>query len=766
MNCYRFIQIVLGLCFVVINTRAQVFVSPRNYVTAEGSGGLNSAPFNNVCRYQQIYAASEFAPLTGPRLITQIAFRADTTQPSAFTRTFTNIQVNLSTTTRAINALNSTFASNVGSNDTVVFSGSLSFTTANTIAFGTAKQFDMVINLTTPFLYDPNAGNLLLDIRNFSSGSVAYFDGASDSSGSRVRLNFLDGSTSGATGTVQAFGICTRFTFQKIMPTGPVVPELAALDQAMTNYLVGHAFKAGTLALMKNSKLVFRQGYGWRDTNLVTSTHPDNLFRLASISKPITGCVIRKLLNAGSITTGTKVYSYLGIAPWGGTLSDNRITNVTVQHLLDHKGGWNRDVSPVGDPVFRTIQIADEMGLGYPAAASNVISWMFSKALDFTPGTESHYSNFGYGILGRVAEKASGKSYMNYLQQNLLAPVGLTNIIQSRSRPRDLNPWEIWYDDSSLVRSAVDYPTNMLVRWVDGGGYLESYDAFGGISASAPALCRFMLKYWLAGDQRVPGSGYGWNYLFYGSLPGTTTAIYQTISQNSTSTNGTEYAALFNARTDNGDDNGEANTAINNAMATITSWPTNGGGSIQWNVSCTNVSKNAGSVTVQLTRSGLSTLPVKVSYMTYSYTADTNDYAPASGIVSFAAGETNKTVAISILNDGHINPTQQFLLELISASGGAWLGDRVTCTVSILDDSTPPRFWGQPVMKPDGYYMPLMGATGLVVRVDYSTNLLTATNSSSWQLLRTYSNFPGALTIVDSNAVYRARSFYRAVALP
>ena len=106
-----------GLTF----AHAQVFVSPHNYTSAEADGRLNSAPFNNVCRYQQIYAASEFGPIAGPRLITQIAFRPDTTQPSPFTHTFTNIQVNLSTTTRAVNGLSSTFASNVGANDTMVF---------------------------------------------------------------------------------------------------------------------------------------------------------------------------------------------------------------------------------------------------------------------------------------------------------------------------------------------------------------------------------------------------------------------------------------------------------------------------------------------------------------------------------------------------------------------------------------------------------------------------------------------------------------------
>ena len=538
---------------------------------------------------------------------------------------------------------------------------------------------------------------------------------------------------------------------------GPIVPELLPLEQAMTNYMAGHGFNTGTLALMKDSKLVFRQGYGWRDANLTIPTHPDNLFRLASVSKPITDSAIRKLVNAGALTTSTKIYSYLGIQPWGGVLGDARIPDITVQHLLDHQGGWDRDISPVGDAVFSTIQISTDMGLSYPAAASNVISWMFSKPLDFAPGTSTAYSNFGYQILGRIIEKASGKSYINYLQQDLLGPFGITDIIQSRSRPWDLDPWETWYADSTyLYPSAVDYPTNLFVRWADGGGYYESFDAFGGLSASALGLCRYMLNYWVGGDYRVPGSSYGWTYIFYGSLPATTTVIHQDITQDSGSTNGVEFAALFNART-GGNDSDEAHTAILNASSTISSWPANGGGMIQWSVAVTNVDKNAGTVTVPILRSGLSTLPVKASYTTYSKTAGTTNYVPTSGIISLGSGVTATNITVPILNDGHIKPTQQFLLELISASGGAWLGDRVTCLVNILDNSTPPRFTGQPVMTNGVFRAQITGATGLIVRVEFSTNLL------NWLPLQTFTNTTGLLPVSDTNAPLRPRTFYRAV---
>src|SRR6266436_2794761 len=65
-------------------------------VTSEGSGYLTTAPFNNVCRYQQLYDASQFLPLRTPKLITQIAFRPDSSQTSAINHTLTNIQFNLS----------------------------------------------------------------------------------------------------------------------------------------------------------------------------------------------------------------------------------------------------------------------------------------------------------------------------------------------------------------------------------------------------------------------------------------------------------------------------------------------------------------------------------------------------------------------------------------------------------------------------------------------------------------------------------------------
>lgn len=549
--------------------------------------------------------------------------------------------------------------------------------------------------------------------------------------------------------------------------TGPIVPELAPLEQAMTNFLGAHGFEAGTLAVMKDSKLVFRQGYGWRDTNFASVIHPDNLFRIASVTKTLTASSIHKLIAAGKITTNTKVFDYLGIAPWQGSLGDTRITNITVQHLLDHSGGWNQYTSPVLDPMFHPIVVSTNLGLNYPANPTNIIAWMFSKPLDFTPGTTNVYCNLGYSILGRVIEKASGKPYLDYIQQDLLGNAGLTNllgfanVIQSRSRPRDLDPWEIWYADAPqfLPLSAVDFPTNGYTRFVDGGDYYEAFDSCLGLSASAIGLCRYLQHYLEAYNSRGPGASFSWNYVFYGSAPGASSVLVQNVTQNSSATNGIEFAALFNERDDLVEGaNAAAYAAITNAIAGVSSWPANGGGMIQWSSTAVSINKNGGFINVPLVRSGANSLTVKVSYTTYGLTAGSSNFFPMSGVVTFGPGVTSKNITIPIFNDRVIDPTRQFSLELLSASGGAWLGDNLTCVVNILDTNSPPVFTGSPLRLPGGeLQLQTLCNTGLVMTVLASTNLV------DWRVLQTFTNTTSVTTLTDSNASQSARGFYRLV---
>ena len=215
---------------------AAFVVFPGAQAATEGSGN-NLFPFglgddvgevpSGTQRYQQIYAASGFAGLApGGEYITQIAFRPDASLGHAFSSTLPGIRIDLSTTGAGVDALSSTFASNIGANDTIVYGGAsgspLFLSSLFTGPASGPKDFDIIITLTTPFFYNPAAGNLLLDVRNFGGGRTAIFD-AQEIGGDSISRAFtmpsgVGSSTADGTDTL---GLVTRFT--------TAVPEPASI---------------------------------------------------------------------------------------------------------------------------------------------------------------------------------------------------------------------------------------------------------------------------------------------------------------------------------------------------------------------------------------------------------------------------------------------------------------------------------------------------------------------------------------------------------
>jgi len=204
-------------------SQAQNVVVPNVSQNTEGNYN-NGFPFNvgdfgfTTQRYQQVYASSQFSSITSPTFITAITFRPDGDSGNSFSQTITNIQINLSTTSAGVGSLSFTFADNVGGNDAVVHSGALSISSSFT--GGNPRDFDIVINLQTPFLYDPSAGNLLMDVRNFSGEITTQFD-ASDDTGTMSRLFTASSGVNSLVGDIDdESGLVTQFTFAAVpVPT-------------------------------------------------------------------------------------------------------------------------------------------------------------------------------------------------------------------------------------------------------------------------------------------------------------------------------------------------------------------------------------------------------------------------------------------------------------------------------------------------------------------------------------------------------------------
>ena len=215
-------------------------VVPNSATNTEGSGE-NAFPFDigstgriDTMRYQQLYDASQFSNFSAGGFITQVIFRPDAFAGGAFSTTLPDIQINLSTTSVPDDGLSLTFANNIGPDETVVFSGPLPLSSA--FSGGIPKDFDIVINLTTPFFYDPSMGNLLLDVRNFGSGITTFFDAALEhhDGTSRISTNSKDGVNQTVANFGDSEGLVTGFTFNSsgLLLTN-AASELGGFDVAL-----------------------------------------------------------------------------------------------------------------------------------------------------------------------------------------------------------------------------------------------------------------------------------------------------------------------------------------------------------------------------------------------------------------------------------------------------------------------------------------------------------------------------------------------------
>ncbi|MFO0969480.1 MAG: serine hydrolase [Gemmataceae bacterium] len=333
---------------------------------------------------------------------------------------------------------------------------------------------------------------------------------------------------------------------EAVAPLGPlpanglIAEGLEAFDETMRKFMADRHIGAGTLAVTYKGKLVVERAYGWSDREHMSLLGPQTPFRLASVSKPITLAALLKLIAEGKLKTSDRIVALLSLKALPGQTMDPRWKDITIQHLIEHKGGWDRDKA--FDPMFRSVEIAKALGKDHPATSQEVIQYMLGQPLQFDPGSKSVYSNFGYCILGRVIEKVTGKSYLDYLRTDVLAPAGVKGITLGRTLPRFRNPKEPAYLDPGRGRNVFNLKTVETVSGPDGTFYLEAMDAHGGLIASARDVVRVLDHWWIDGSPRK-ATDTGRAYTFFGSLPGTWTAAIQL-------SNAVNMVALFNQRTD------------------------------------------------------------------------------------------------------------------------------------------------------------------------------------------------------------------------
>ena len=260
----------------------------------------------------------------------------------------------------------------------------------------------------------------------------------------------------------------------------------------------------GAVGVLRDGRLAYAEGYGFADRERRRPATPATLFRIASLSKPITAVAVLKLVEQGRLRLDDKPFKLLDdLKPPAGAFLDPRLYDITVRDLLQHSGGFDRTAS--GDPMFKPTEIAWAMGAPPPADPATIIRYVFTQPLDFPPGARIAYSNFGYSVLGRVIERVTGGRYRDFVREKVLAPMGIRDMRLGLTEAKFRAPGEArYYDFPNAWLTASIFPfVRDPVAMPEGGFHLEAMDAHGGWLASAADMMRFMA--WVDGRSRHRG---------------------------------------------------------------------------------------------------------------------------------------------------------------------------------------------------------------------------------------------------------------------
>jgi len=192
---------------------------------------------------------------------------------------------------------------------------------------------------------------------------------------------------------------------EKIRAAMPVVEKLLK-EYADKYHIPGLAY-----GIIADGKLAGTVTYGYSNLEKKIPVTTKSAFRIASMTKSFISVAILKLRDEGMIRLDDPAYLYIPELKDQHYLTQDA-SIVTIRQLLTHTAGFPED-NPWGD---RQLAISDEQMIA-----------MIKKGISFSnvPGRIYEYSNLGFAMLGYIIKKVSGKTYGDYINENILLPLGM-----------------------------------------------------------------------------------------------------------------------------------------------------------------------------------------------------------------------------------------------------------------------------------------------------------------------------------------------------
>lgn len=246
---------------------------------------------------------------------------------------------------------------------------------------------------------------------------------------------------------------------QKLMPL---------VEKMYKSYAAQNKFPGLAFGIVVDDQLIYSGNFGHTNFLQQTKVTAQSLFRIASMSKSFTTMAILKLRDEGKLQLDEPASKYIPVLKNIPLLTKDAPA-ITIRNLMTHTAGFPED-NPWGD---RQLDVTDKV---FKEMLKNKIS--FSNV----PGTTYEYSNMGFAMLGEIIRVVSGKPYQQYINENILTPLGMTHTI-----------WEYTEAPAPLLAHGYRFEDN---TWKEEALLHDGvYGAMGGLITSIEDFSKYMIAH-------------------------------------------------------------------------------------------------------------------------------------------------------------------------------------------------------------------------------------------------------------------------------
>ena len=282
--------------------------------------------------------------------------------------------------------------------------------------------------------------------------------------------------------------------------TGEAFVGSLEIDRVAMRFMQAHSIRAMSIAIAREGVLTGNRGYTWAEPEYPI-TQPDTRFRIASVAKVFTCAAISRLAKTRLLTFETRAFAFLGIT--GKLLPsqtpDPHIGEITILQLATQRSGLKRNFGTAANDGNDFREISSLIGQATVPTRDQLVRFLYGVRLERPPGETCEpddvtYSNSAFTMLTSIVEKAFESSFIEFLNFELLGPLGIHDVDVGATAENGRKPKEVSsYDDDGASPAQTDMRPGAVAPNAYGGTFvLENGEGAGGLITSTGTIARFL----------------------------------------------------------------------------------------------------------------------------------------------------------------------------------------------------------------------------------------------------------------------------------